>query len=103
MARLLRGTIRQQGLVLDDESLEKMVSLGCTFSAMPWVKIRIQCNGVSFMDMHVGQYIYIYTYIHTYIHTYMCVCVCMYVCILYVWDIAYTVYMFMLCRGLFDM
>ena len=78
MARLLRGTIRQQGLVLDDESLEKMVSLGCTFSAMPWVKIRIQCNGVSFMDMHVGQYIYIYTYIHTYIHTCVCVCMCVY-------------------------
>ena len=76
MARLLRGTIRQQGLVLDDEAVEKMVSLGCTFSAMPWVKIRIQCNGVSFMDMHVGHYIYNYIYIYTYIH--MCVYVCVY-------------------------
>jgi len=41
MARLLRGTIHQQGLALDDEAVEKMVSLGCSFSA-PWVKMRIQ-------------------------------------------------------------
>ena len=30
MARLLRGTIHQQGLALDDEAVEKMVSLGCS-------------------------------------------------------------------------
>jgi hypothetical protein len=63
-----------------------MVSLGCTFSAMPWVKIRIQCNGLQWGIIH--------GYACGTLYIYMCV----YVCILYVWDMAYAVYMFMLCR-----
>ena len=81
MARLLRGIIRQQGLVLDDEAVQKMVSLGCTFSAMPWVKIRIQCNGLQWGIIHgyACGTLYIYT----------CVCMCVY-CMYGTWRMQYT-------------
>lgn len=44
MARLLRGTIRQQGLVLDDESLEKMVSISTARCMSPSDRQTTRCD-----------------------------------------------------------
>ena len=84
MARLLRGTLHQQGSLLDDAAVETTLSLGEAMGDPSWICTYIQ-EHIYIYNLSISVYIYIYI-----LYKYMYMYVYVYIYIHYIYIYMYT-------------